>query len=56
VDVFDFNSATGALGASPLLTFPIAETPRSSFELFGIEQMALHPNGSKLFVSEPDAL
>jgi RTX calcium-binding nonapeptide repeat (4 copies) len=56
VDVFNFNSATGALGASPLLTFPVAETPTDSFLFFGIEQIALHPNGRKLFVSEPSAV
>lgn len=53
VDVFEFNSATDALGASPLLTFPTAEIPTSSFEFFGVDQLALHPNGSKLFVTEP---
>jgi hypothetical protein len=53
VDVFDFNSATGALGASPLLTFPVAEIRTDSFLFFGIDQIALHPNGGKLYVSEP---
>ena len=52
IDVFDFNSATGALGASPLLTIPVAEAN----PFLGIEQIALHPNGEKLFVSEPGAL
>jgi Ca2+-binding RTX toxin-like protein len=52
IDVFDFNSATGALGASPLLTIPVAEAN----PFLGIEQIALHPNGGKLFVSEPGAL
>jgi DNA-binding beta-propeller fold protein YncE len=51
IDVFDFNSATGALGASPLLTFSVAEAG-----FLGIDQIALHPNGGKLFVSEPNAL
>jgi DNA-binding beta-propeller fold protein YncE len=51
VDVFEFNSATGALGASPLLTFSVAEAG-----FLGIDQIALHPNGTKLFVSEPNVL
>jgi Ca2+-binding RTX toxin-like protein len=51
IDVYDFNSATGALGASPLLTFSVADAPTFS----GIDQIALHPNGGKLFVSEPGA-
>jgi Ca2+-binding RTX toxin-like protein len=49
IDVFDFNSATGALGAGPLLTFTVA----SVSPFFGIDLIALHPNGGKLFVSEP---
>jgi Ca2+-binding RTX toxin-like protein len=52
IDVFDFNSATGALGASPLLTIPVAKAN----PFLGIEQIALHPNGGKLFVSEPSTL
>jgi hypothetical protein len=55
VDIFEFNSATGALGASPLLTFPVADAvlfPGDNSRIPGIDQIALHPNGSKLFVSE----
>jgi Ca2+-binding RTX toxin-like protein len=52
VDIFEFDSATGTLGASPLLTIFVAEaTP-----FLGIDQIAVHPNGDKLFVSEPNAL
>jgi hypothetical protein len=47
-DVFDFNPATGALGASPLLMFPVA----FAIGFSGTDQIALHPNGGKLFVSE----
>jgi hemolysin type calcium-binding protein len=50
VDVFGFNSATGALEMSPLLTIPVAD--HRQFAYAGIEQIALHPNGGKLFVSE----
>lgn len=52
VDVFDYESATGILGAAPSLTIPIASTPT----FFGMDQMALHPNGIKLYVSQPGAL
>jgi Ca2+-binding RTX toxin-like protein len=55
IDVFDFNSATGELGASPLFTFSV-ESSASGFSGLGIDQIALHPNGGKLFVSEPNAL
>jgi hypothetical protein len=50
VDVFDFNSATGALGADPLLTISIADAP---VFFIGMEQLALHPNGEVVFVPEP---
>ncbi len=52
VEVFDYNAATGALGAAPILTIPIAGTPT----FFGMDQMALHPDGSKLYVSQPSAV
>ena len=39
VDVFAHNSATGALGATPVLTIPVANPPTN---FFGMEQMALH--------------
>jgi RTX calcium-binding nonapeptide repeat (4 copies) len=52
IDVFDFNPATGALGASPLLTFSVAEAPT----FLGIDQITLHPDGGKLYVSEPNAV
>ncbi|HYE35531.1 hypothetical protein [Methylocaldum sp.] len=47
-DVFDYNATTAALGATPLLSVPISNT----FGFFGIDQMALHPNKAKLYVSE----
>jgi hypothetical protein len=52
IDVFDFDSDTGALGESPLLTIPVGEL----LNVVGLEQIALHPNGTKLFVSEPSAV
>jgi hypothetical protein len=48
VDAFTFVPATGALGAAPLFSIPVAGT--NAF--FGMEQMALHPNDTKLYVSE----
>jgi Ca2+-binding RTX toxin-like protein len=51
IDVFDFNPATGELGASPLLTFSVA----FAHEFSGFDQIALHPNGGKLYVSEPSS-
>ncbi len=45
---FTFDQATGALGASPFLTIPIA----AANAFFGIDQMAIHPNGTKLYVSQ----
>jgi len=52
VDVFDYNPSTGALGAAPRLTIPILNTPT----FYGVDQMAIHPDGSKLFVPQPGVL
>ena len=52
VDVFSFDPATAALGAAPLFSFPVA----SANTFFGMDQMVLHPNGTKLYVSQPGAL
>jgi hypothetical protein len=52
VDVFTYNSATGALGDNPLLSIPIANTP----PFFGMEQLALMPDGTKLYVTQPRAV
>jgi len=52
VDAFTYNSATGALGITPLFTIPIANT----ITFFGMDQMALNPDGTKLYVSQPAAL
>jgi len=52
VDVFDYDPLSGAFGASPRWTVPISDTPT----YFGIDQMAIHPDGSKLYVSQPSAL
>jgi hypothetical protein len=52
VDIFDYHSTTGVLGAAPRLTIPIA----AATTYYGMDQMALHPNGTKLYVSQPGAL
>jgi DNA-binding beta-propeller fold protein YncE len=52
VDVFDYNAATAALGAAPLFSIPVAY----GAQYYGMDQMALHPQGAKLYVSEPNAL
>jgi len=53
VNVFGYNSTTAALSASPLLIIPVSNTIAN---FFGMEQMALHPNGTKLYVSQPGEL
>jgi Divergent InlB B-repeat domain len=52
VDVFSYNSTTGALGAVPVLSIPITDT----LTFYGMDQMALTPEGNKLYVSQPNAL
>ncbi|MCH8807313.1 MAG: thrombospondin type 3 repeat-containing protein [Planctomycetes bacterium] len=52
VDVFSYNSATGALGAAPLFTIPISSSP----SFYGMDQMAITPDGTKLYVPQPGAL
>jgi hemolysin type calcium-binding protein len=52
VDVFNYNASTGTLSATPLFSLPIADTR----PFFGMEQLALHPKGTKLYVSQPNAL
>jgi hypothetical protein len=59
IDVFAFNPATGSLGNAPLLTIPINPFPDPDvgfFSHFGQDLLAIHPNGSKLYVSEPNAI
>jgi DNA-binding beta-propeller fold protein YncE len=52
VNAFQFDPDTGALGATPDLTIPIFETP----PFFGIDQLAVHPEGEKIYVSQPGSL
>ena len=48
VEGFTYNEATGALGADPFVSFPVAFIGGG----FGMDTMAIHPNGNKLYVSE----
>ncbi len=55
VDAFTYNPATGAVGPSIGGAFPLAIADTICCP-FGVEQMALHPNGTKLYVSQPGSL
>ncbi len=52
VDRFSYNPATASLSASPALIIPISST----LAFTGMEQMAVHPDGTKLYVSQPGAV
>lgn len=52
VDLYIADPMTGELGQVPYLTFPVANTPAA----FGIDQMALHPDETRLYVTEPGML
>lgn len=52
VDGFAFDSSTGALGATPLVTIPV--TAANTF--FGVEQLALNGAATKLYVPEMNAV
>jgi hypothetical protein len=52
VNVFTYSSATGEIGADPLFSIPITMTQT----FFGMDQIAVHPNGAKLYVSQPGAV
>lgn len=49
---YSYDPVTGALGAAPFASWSVA----GAAGYFGVDQMALHPDGSKLFVSEGNAL
>lgn len=52
VDAFTYNSATAAFGAAPLFSIPISGTS----EYYGMDQMAITTDGTKLYVSQPGAV
>ncbi len=52
LDAFTYDSSTGAFGAAPLFSTSIADT----LDYVGMEQMALHPNDTRLYVSKPGGL
>ncbi|MFQ5669488.1 MAG: thrombospondin type 3 repeat-containing protein [Acidobacteriota bacterium] len=53
VDLFGYDSVTATFSEAPLLTIPLlfGTTP-----FFGVDQMALDPTETKLYVSQPDAV
>lgn len=51
VQGFELNSVTGDVGAQ-LVSFPIAP----DYGFFAMDQMAIHPDGTRLYVSQPGAL
>jgi hypothetical protein len=48
VEGYLYDSTTGAIGPAPFVSIPVAGT---AF-FFGIDQLALHPDGTKLYVSQ----
>ena len=55
VDAFTYSPATGTIGPSIGGAFPLAIADTVCCP-FGVDHMALHPNGSKLYVSQPGSL
>jgi hypothetical protein len=49
---FSFGPASGAIGAAPVFTIDIG----AAFPFFGMDQMAINPQGTKLFVSQQSTL
>lgn len=47
VKAFTYDAATGSLGASALFTIPVSVAPT----FYGMDQLAIHPNGGKIYVS-----
>lgn len=52
IDVFGYDPTTGVLDPTPLSTIPTIAAPK----FFGMDQMAIHSNSGKLYVSRPQAL
>ena len=52
VDAFTFNATTGALGATPLFSITVS----SANTFFGIDQMAISPDGTLLYIPQTDAM
>jgi len=49
VAAYDFDTALGRLSDMPLFTFPVPDAPTQ----FGVDQMAMHPDGVALYVARP---
>ncbi len=52
VNVFTFDPDTGALGSAAQLTIQVSATQTH----FGMDQLAFHPSGRKLYVTQPSAV
>lgn len=52
IDMFSYNAATGELSVTPLATISVG----NGSNLFGIEQIALSPDQSKLYVPQTNSL
>jgi hypothetical protein len=52
VEAFPFDAQTGQMGDSTLFTISIS----TAQSFFGMDQMAIHPDGSRLYVPQPNAL
>ncbi|MBN1188671.1 MAG: hypothetical protein JXA46_02870 [Dehalococcoidales bacterium] len=52
ITAYSFNSTTAALGANPLFSIPVS----SCSTFYGMDQMAITPDGTRLFVPEGDEI
>ena len=52
VKAYDYNSVVGTIGDVSLFEIPVSGTSGGT----GLDRLALHPSGSKLYVSEPGAV
>jgi hypothetical protein len=52
VDLFGFDPESGRLSEEPIWTVAVSDTPPT----FGIDQLAVHPDGLRLYVPQPNSL
>jgi len=50
VESYTYDSGTGSIGAAPLFSVPIT----GNITYFGMDQLAVHPDGSKIYASQGD--
>ena len=53
LDAYEYDSTTATFGTAPLFTIPL---PFEGRTYYGVEQVALDPTGSKLYVPQPGGL